>query len=182
MLKRKMAKKKNEDWWWRHWDDSQDGGGKVSYRLKFFSFYPSVLLLSLRKGVCVRSSYTTSDVHINHTVANKGKKRNFFLLISRFLTVKKKKVMINEWYRIIYYIFSRDFPVKIKLNLTVEKWSFQTDSVGLWNSLNALIGFWTFFCDPLRTFARTSSGFSGRTNGFFSGAFIFQTTMGDYKI
>ncbi len=57
--------------------------------------------------------------------------------------------------------------------------TFHTDSVGLWNSLRALIGFWTFFWDPFRTFALTSSGFSGRTNGFFSGAFIFQTTIGD---
>lgn len=40
------------------------------------------------------------------------------------------------------------------------------------------MGFWIFFCEPLRILARTSSGFSQRTNGFFSGAFIFHTTIG----
>uniref|UniRef100_A0A6M2DBP6 Putative secreted protein n=1 Tax=Rhipicephalus microplus TaxID=6941 RepID=A0A6M2DBP6_RHIMP len=36
-----------------------------------------------------------------------------------------------------------------------------------------------FFCEPLRTLALTSSGFSRRTRGFFSGAFIFHTTIGE---
>lgn len=53
-----------------------------------------------------------------------------------------------------------------------------TALVTAWNSESACAGLGNFFCDPLRTLARTSSGFSGRTSGFFSGAFIFHTTLG----
>jgi len=55
----------------------------------------------------------------------------------------------------------------------------QTLSAGLWNSLRTLMGAMFFFWEARRTLARTSSGFSRRTSGFFSGAFIFQTTMGE---
>lgn len=61
----------------------------------------------------------------------------------------------------------------------IMAWCLHTDSTGLWNSLSAFMGVMFFFCEPLRTFARTSSGFSRLTRGFFSGAFIFQTTIGD---
>ena len=47
-----------------------------------------------------------------------------------------------------------------------------------WNSAKAVMGLAGFFCDPLLTLARTSSGASRLTKGFFSGALIFHTTMG----
>ncbi len=64
----------------------------------------------------------------------------------------------------------------------LNRWLFYANESLSWNSLSSLSGSIFFFDAPFRTFTRVSSGFSLRTRGFFSGAFIFHITTGLWKL